>query len=496
MIRAYGASDAGRVRKVNEDRFVSDIELRLFAVADGMGGHQAGEVASQLAIEALTAFIKLSVSDNDLTWPYGIDPKLTFDGNRLRTGICLANRRVFRAAESSDDYAGMGTTMVSMLLNGPDIAIGSVGDSRLYLLSKAGLQQLTVDDSWAAKILAQDPTLRPEEISHHPMRNVLTNVLGARETVDVSVIERRLSPGDVLLLCSDGLHGTMQPSAILHVLKTTRPGGRAAHAGRRGPGPGLARQRHRPGHPLRGRSMRYGPGEGQCAGQPPKGDRTVSDRGADRPRGHGRGLRGGRRAARSAGRGQADARGLRFGARHARAVLPRGAHHRPARASQHRHGVRSRRGAQSPLHRDGTARRAAARRAPAGRRVAVDRRQDRHHDAGLRRAAERAPLRRDPSRPEAEQPVRAAGRQRQDSRLRRGAADGVESHRERISRRHARVHVAGAAAGPAGRRAVGRLLGGVRVLFHPRRPLAVRGARPAEDARRHPLRDPAAPDRR
>jgi protein phosphatase len=213
-------SDAGRVRKTNEDRFVSDVELRLFAVADGMGGHQAGEVASQLAIEALTAFIKLSVSDNDLTWPYGIDPKLTFDGNRLRTGICLANRRVFRAAESSDDYAGMGTTMVGLLINGPDVAIGSVGDSRIYLLSNGALQQLTVDDSWAAKILAQDPSLRPDEISHHPMRNVLTNVLGARETVEVSVTERRLSPGDVLLLCSDGLHGSMQPAAIRHLLVT------------------------------------------------------------------------------------------------------------------------------------------------------------------------------------------------------------------------------------------------------------------------------------
>ena len=218
MIRAYGVSDAGRVRKVNEDRFVSDLELRLFAVADGMGGHQAGEVASQLAIEALTAFIKLSVSDTDLTWPYGIDPKLTFDGNRLRTGICLANRRVFRAAESSDDYAGMGTTMVGLLINGPEVAIGSVGDSRLYLLSKNGLQQITVDDSWAAKILAQDPTLKPEEISHHPMRNVLTNVLGAREAVEVSLTERRLSPGDTLLLCSDGLHGVLQPSTIRHHL--------------------------------------------------------------------------------------------------------------------------------------------------------------------------------------------------------------------------------------------------------------------------------------
>jgi protein phosphatase len=211
-------SDTGRVRKVNEDRFVSDTTLRLFAVADGMGGHQAGEVASELAIEALTSFIRLSVSDEDLTWPYGIDPTLSFDGNRLRTAICLANRRVFRAAETSDDYAGMGTTLVGVLVDEGQVAIGSVGDSRIYLLTRGTLEQLTVDDSWAATILAQDPTLKPEEIAQHPMRNVLTNVLGARETVTVHLTERTLAPGDTLLLCSDGLHGVLSTATLQEVL--------------------------------------------------------------------------------------------------------------------------------------------------------------------------------------------------------------------------------------------------------------------------------------
>lgn len=218
MIRAKGVSDTGRVRKVNEDRFVSDTTLRLFAVADGMGGHQAGEVASELAIEALTSFIRLSVSDEDLTWPYGIDPTLSFDGNRLRTAICLANRRVFRAAETSDDYAGMGTTLVGVLVDEGQVAVGSVGDSRIYLLTRGTLEQLTVDDSWAATILAQDPTLKPEEIAQHPMRNVLTNVLGARETVTVHLLERTLASGDTLLLCSDGLHGVLSTASLQDIL--------------------------------------------------------------------------------------------------------------------------------------------------------------------------------------------------------------------------------------------------------------------------------------
>src|SRR6185295_13034142 len=115
----------------------------LFAVADGMGGHDAGEVASRLAIEALTAFIRRSARDTDFSWPYGLDGNLSYDGNRLRTAIHLANRRIFREAENNDDYSGMGTTIVSLLLNGSRVAIGHVGDSRLYLLRRGKLEQLT-----------------------------------------------------------------------------------------------------------------------------------------------------------------------------------------------------------------------------------------------------------------------------------------------------------------------------------------------------------------
>ena len=132
MVRASVLSDVGRVRKTNEDAFYADAEMRLFAVADGMGGHEAGEVASRLAIEALSGFIRRSAADTDFSWPYGLDGTLSYEGNRLRTGIHLANRRVFRAAETNDDYSGMGTTLVGLLVNGDHIAVGHVGDSRLY----------------------------------------------------------------------------------------------------------------------------------------------------------------------------------------------------------------------------------------------------------------------------------------------------------------------------------------------------------------------------
>jgi serine/threonine protein phosphatase PrpC len=229
-IRAFGVSDAGRVRKSNEDKFVSEPALGLFAVADGMGGHKAGEVAAQLAIESVTTFVSRSADDDDVTWPYGIDDSLSFEGNRLRTAIFLANRKVFRVAESSDDYGGMGTTIVCVLMAGVRAAIGSVGDSRVYLFSGGRLEQLTKDDSWAATILAQDPKMRPQDIETHPMRNVLTNVLGSRPDILVRVTERELAPGDALLLSSDGMHGALDASAIEGVLAAHTDVNQAAQA--------------------------------------------------------------------------------------------------------------------------------------------------------------------------------------------------------------------------------------------------------------------------
>ena len=219
MIRAFGVSDAGSVRDSNEDAFVSAPELGLFAVADGMGGHRAGEVAAGLAIEAITTFISRSDEDEDVPWPYGIDEELSIDGNRLRTAIFLANRKVFRAAESTDDYGGMGTTLVAVLIHGDRVAIGSVGDSRLYLFANGALEQVTQDDTWAATILAQDPDMRMEDIANHPMRNVLTNVLGGRPTVEVRMAERELRGGETLVLCSDGVHGVLDEARIVEILQ-------------------------------------------------------------------------------------------------------------------------------------------------------------------------------------------------------------------------------------------------------------------------------------
>src|SRR5438094_4916722 len=152
MIEAHGLSDVGRVRKGNEDSFACDASLRLFIVADGMGGHNAGEVASRLAVEAMVGFIKRTAGEGEWSWPYGVDPNVSFDANRLRTAIYLANRGVFRAAEDHDDYTGMGTTVVSVLLTPSSYIVGHVGDSRVYVLKRGKLRRLTADDTWAATV--------------------------------------------------------------------------------------------------------------------------------------------------------------------------------------------------------------------------------------------------------------------------------------------------------------------------------------------------------
>ena len=173
-------------------------------------------------------------------------PISSFLANRLRTALHLANRRVFRAAESHDDYTGMGTTVVAALIEGARAVVAHVGDSRIYHWSDGRLNVLTRDDSWAAALIAQG--MSTEDLARHPMRHVLTNVVGARDQVEVHVRELSLSPGDRLLLCSDGLHEPMTEDRIAPVLggaadvKTTatRLVARGARAGR-------ARQRHRAG---------------------------------------------------------------------------------------------------------------------------------------------------------------------------------------------------------------------------------------------------------
>ena len=214
MIEASGATHPGNVRPHNEDRMLVDIPFGLFAVADGMGGHNAGEIAASITIDTLQLFVERSHNDTDHTWPFGIDGNLDFNGNRLRTGVKLANRRVFRESESRDQYTGMGTTLVAMIVDGMCSAFCSVGDSRIYSVRKGECERLTRDQTWVQLLLSQNPGMDPRAFENHAMRHVLTSVIGAQDDVDVAVASRPLVAGDRIVLCSDGVHGALTDREI------------------------------------------------------------------------------------------------------------------------------------------------------------------------------------------------------------------------------------------------------------------------------------------
>jgi protein phosphatase len=217
MIEAYGRTDVGRRRKVNEDSFLVSPETSLYAVCDGMGGHNAGEVASRMAIETISAFIARSAVEKEITWPWGLDANLSFDANRLKTAIRLANARVFQAADNREELTGMGTTVVTALVSGDVMTIGSAGDSRCYRVRGGELRQLTRDDSWVSAALGEG-ILNSDDVEHHPLRNVITKAVGARDAIDLDVIERDLRPGDLVMLCSDGLHGMVNDQEIERIV--------------------------------------------------------------------------------------------------------------------------------------------------------------------------------------------------------------------------------------------------------------------------------------
>ena len=223
MLEAFGKTDVGRRRKLNEDNLLIDRDTHLYAVCDGMGGHNAGEIASKMAIETLHAFIaKSHGEEKDITWPYGLEPNLSFEANRLKTAIKLANKRVFKAADNREDYTGMGTTLVAVLVNDSTLTVGSAGDSRCYMVRGGKLTQLTRDDSWVSAAWAEG-ILSSDEIDRHPLRNVITKAVGAKDNIDLETSEHKLQAGDLVLLCSDGLHAMIADDAILGLLDPPPP---------------------------------------------------------------------------------------------------------------------------------------------------------------------------------------------------------------------------------------------------------------------------------
>lgn len=215
-IRAAGMTDVGCVRKHNEDSFLAAPELGLYVVADGLGGHAAGEVASRIVVERVAQFVG-ETTEKDRTWPLEYDTNLSFDGNRLKVALLLSDQAIADDIRRNPERETMGSTVVACLMNGGKATLAHVGDSRAYLLSTNGIRQVTRDHSWVAEQVANG-ILTPSEARIHPFRNVITQALGNGGDLEIEIQELELGKSDRLLLCSDGLSGMVGDAQIWDIV--------------------------------------------------------------------------------------------------------------------------------------------------------------------------------------------------------------------------------------------------------------------------------------
>ena len=220
-IRYAAKTDVGMKRTSNEDYFTFIESENLFIVADGMGGHSSGEVASKMAAETLVEFYNRT-ADDDVTWPYKMDRNLSYIENRLVCGIKLANFRVHDAAQKNPQFKGMGTTIVSCLVSGDKIYVAHVGDSRAYRVRRDGsIQQVTRDHSLLEDYKEAKPDMTEEEQRNFPHKNVITRALGMRDNVQVDVKAHTIESGDTFLLCCDGVSGMIDDPTLGRLIHET-----------------------------------------------------------------------------------------------------------------------------------------------------------------------------------------------------------------------------------------------------------------------------------
>jgi protein phosphatase len=217
-IRWAARTDLGMRRNHNEDGFGILEEDALVLVADGMGGHASGEVASGLALNEVASFYHAACKDPDLKWPFKQEPSLSLVENRVLCGVGLANLRIFEAS-ADKGRKGMGTTIVAAAIVGDRITIAHVGDSRAYRIRDGEIQRLTRDHSLLEQFKEINPAMTREEENNFPHKNVITRALGLNDVVEVDLRTHELRAGDKYLFCSDGLSGHVPDEEMLEVTK-------------------------------------------------------------------------------------------------------------------------------------------------------------------------------------------------------------------------------------------------------------------------------------
>jgi protein phosphatase len=209
-----GATHVGMKRDHNEDNFSLVPDQNLFVVADGMGGHASGEVASQIAVESVAQFFQDTLLDEDITWPFKLDQERGYLENRLATSVKLANKNIFESALAEPGRKGMGTTFVGFVATEDALIVGHVGDSRCYRVRAGEIDQLTEDHS-LLNDYKKIQKLTAEEEANFPHKNIIVRALGMKDSVEVDVGTHTPEAGDILVLCSDGLNGELEDDQIL-----------------------------------------------------------------------------------------------------------------------------------------------------------------------------------------------------------------------------------------------------------------------------------------
>lgn len=203
-VEVAGATDPGCVRRNNEDNFAVEADLGLLVVADGMGGHNSGEVASDIACKTVVEQGRRMLGGDKILVPEGGTPGLTPRSRQLEFFVKSANEMIYEKGRAFPKDAGMGTTVVAAVVDAKSLTVAHVGDSRLYLWRRGELTQLTEDHSLVGEQVKRGQ-ITADQAARSPQQNILTRALGAEKGVQVDVADHPLLPGDVVLLATDGL---------------------------------------------------------------------------------------------------------------------------------------------------------------------------------------------------------------------------------------------------------------------------------------------------
>ena len=217
VTECFAATDKGKRRDLNEDAYICDPDKAIFVVADGMGGENYGEVASQLTVDHFSQLITPFVTDEDTTIPFDVPDDGDHFTGALNHAVEGANKAVYEYAAENESHKGMGSTLTAAVLHGDFLYVAHVGDSRLYRILPDEVQQITEDHSRVQEMV-QKGLLSPEEARSHPQKNIITRCVGRKKRIRSDILTIDLLDEDVFLLCSDGLNDMLEDESIHQIV--------------------------------------------------------------------------------------------------------------------------------------------------------------------------------------------------------------------------------------------------------------------------------------